>query len=192
MNTKEIAQAVAKDERSVRRWARKAADKVTAIADKMTASSSTHPADFDFEETIAIIEAGMGKNAAYMFRQNAFPKDKGSPSPNGKVGYVTKMDIVEIISAIMAQVVPMITSQVTAQIGATARPQIEYRPEYFSILAFSNQNGIKMGMADMRAMGVECARISREKDIPVRKLPDERFGSVNAYHIEVLKDVFAL
>lgn len=184
MTTREIAQAVGKDERSVRRWVNKSSDKMTAIADKMTASSSTHPADFDLEETIYIIETGMGKNAADVYRNNAEVK----PSCD----YVTKMDIVEICAAVMAQVVPMITAQVVAQVKASPVLAITHTPDYFSVLGFCNNNGFKMGMPDMMKMGRECSRISRERDVDIKKIPDDRFGTVNAYHIEILKEVFSI
>lgn len=71
MNTREIAQAVGKTERSVRNWVNKVAEKSSAMAEKMSASTSTHPADFTLDETLAIIETGMGKNAADLYRMNA-------------------------------------------------------------------------------------------------------------------------
>jgi len=71
MNTKEIALAVNKTERSVQRWVKKLSDKVSSINDKMSASSPMNPADFTLEETIAIIEQGLGKNAAEMYASNA-------------------------------------------------------------------------------------------------------------------------
>ena len=71
MNTKEIASAVNKDERSVRRWVKKAADKSSVVADKMSVSSPTHPADYDLDETLLIIEMGLGKNAAAVYALNA-------------------------------------------------------------------------------------------------------------------------
>ena len=71
MTTKEIAEAVGKDERTVRRWVTKVADKMTVVADKMTASSPMKPADYTLDETCEIISAGMGANAAGIFRANA-------------------------------------------------------------------------------------------------------------------------
>lgn len=71
MNTKEIAIAVNKDESSVRRWVKKLAGKMPVIAGKMSASSPMKPADYTLEETIAIIEQGLGKNAAEMYASNA-------------------------------------------------------------------------------------------------------------------------
>jgi hypothetical protein len=64
MTTKQIAEAIGKTERSVQMWPKKAGEKI---------SSAGHgkPADYTMDETLAIIEVGMGKNAAGIFRANA-------------------------------------------------------------------------------------------------------------------------
>ena len=101
MNTKEIASAVNKDERSVRRWVKKAADKMSVIADKMSVSTSTHPADFDLDETLLIIETGLGKNAAAVYASNA--KDLQKPSNSllsqKEIEMITKIVAVTVSSA---------------------------------------------------------------------------------------------
>jgi hypothetical protein len=71
MTTKEIAEAVGKTERSVQMWAKKAGEKTSSVGEKTSSAGHGKPADYTLEETIAIIEAGMGKNAAGVFRANA-------------------------------------------------------------------------------------------------------------------------
>lgn len=71
MNTREISQAVGKDERSVQRWIKKLSDKMSSITEKSSGSSPMNPADYTLEETISIIEVGMGKNAADLYRMNS-------------------------------------------------------------------------------------------------------------------------
>jgi hypothetical protein len=86
MTVKEIAKAVGKDERSVQRWIQKLLDdkmslrndvlndKISlrnSIKEKAEHSSPERPADYTFEETLLIIEAGMGKNAAGVYRASA-------------------------------------------------------------------------------------------------------------------------
>ena len=72
MTTKEIAKAVNKDERSVQRWAKRTGDKMSSIGDKLSSVQKTgKPADYNLEETCQIIETGMGKNAADLFRMSA-------------------------------------------------------------------------------------------------------------------------
>ena len=75
MTTKQIAEATGKGERTVRRWVEKvsAGEDVMAVymAAKLAASTSSHPADYNLEETLAIITFGMGQKAAEIYRINA-------------------------------------------------------------------------------------------------------------------------
>lgn len=75
MTTKEIAEATGKGERTVRRWAEKVSTGTDVMAAKMAAklaaSTSAHPADYNFGETLAIITFGMGQKAAEIYRINA-------------------------------------------------------------------------------------------------------------------------
>jgi len=71
MNTREIASAVNKNDRSVQRWIKTLSVKVSSINDKMSSSSPMSPADYNLAETCMIIEHGLGKNAAEIFRMNA-------------------------------------------------------------------------------------------------------------------------
>lgn len=86
MNVKEIAQTVNKDERSVRRWVKKASDKMSGLTDKMSDAEKTKkPADYTFEETIAIIESGLGKNAALIWKTNAEKRNAMYPIPTMEI-----------------------------------------------------------------------------------------------------------
>jgi len=81
MTTKQIAAAVGRSERTVRGWISRLTAKlaegytdrlpVVNIAKKVAASSPSNPADYDLEETIAIIEKGLGANAAEVYKMNA-------------------------------------------------------------------------------------------------------------------------
>ena len=84
MNTREIAKTTGKDISTVQRWAKKASRIMQSIDGKMQSSTSTHPADYSFDETLAIIEAGMGKNAAAILQ--TYANVQGQPTTNEKVG----------------------------------------------------------------------------------------------------------
>ena len=71
MTVKEIAEMLNKNESTVQRWIKKVRCKMQSVDCKMQSSTSMHPADFEIDETISIIETGLGKSAAYMFSQNA-------------------------------------------------------------------------------------------------------------------------
>lgn len=89
MTIKEIAAATARPEKTARKWISKASLKKTSIILKTEeAFLGKKPADYDLEETLAIIEIGLGKNAAALFRQNAqyFAEKKSLvPAPKAPV-----------------------------------------------------------------------------------------------------------
>jgi hypothetical protein len=77
MNTREIASAVNKDDRTVARWIMKASDKMSQVKDKVSEAKRTQkPADYNLEETCFIIEQGLGKNASNLFRSSAIKESK--------------------------------------------------------------------------------------------------------------------
>ena len=71
MTARDIAAATGKDERSVQRWAKEAGDKMSSIADKVSAAGHGKPADYTLDEACQIIETGMGPAAAGVYRANA-------------------------------------------------------------------------------------------------------------------------
>jgi hypothetical protein len=84
MTTKQIAEAVGKTDRSVRNWIEKVcAENSSVYMENSSVCNSIrlkagnkdphNPADYTLEETLAIIEAGMGPDAAGIFRANASP-----------------------------------------------------------------------------------------------------------------------
>lgn len=103
MTTKEIANAVGKDERTVQRWVKKLSDKMSSVSDKMSVSSPTYPADYTEEETLLIIETGMGKNAAGIYRANL----ENSQGPQLKaVSGLSPVDV-EVISQLISTTVAL-------------------------------------------------------------------------------------
>lgn len=81
MTTKEIAETAGKDERTIQRWVKKLSDKMPSVGVKLSSSNSMNPANYDLQETCAIIEMGLGKNAADLFRMSA----KEKPSTESRI-----------------------------------------------------------------------------------------------------------
>ena len=72
MTTKQIAEAVGKNPATVARWVNKVSLKMREVSRKVQeAKATSKPADYDLDETCAIIEAGMGANAAGVYRASA-------------------------------------------------------------------------------------------------------------------------
>jgi hypothetical protein len=90
MNTKEIAKSVNKTERAVRNWITRLAEKSSVIKNKISVSSPMKPADYTIDETILIIEVGLGKNAAMIYSENAKSKIGNIQTSGNEPEYVKR------------------------------------------------------------------------------------------------------
>ncbi|WPL22964.1 Rha family transcriptional regulator [Thiorhodovibrio frisius] len=63
---------------------------------------------------------------------------------------------------------------------------------YRTITAYMKQNGIRLPISESRQRGIAAAKLARERGERIGNIPDERFGSVNSYPIDVLDEVFSL
>ncbi len=101
--------------------------------------------------------------------------------------YVTKDDLKDfgksLVQEIFKQIIPIIQN----------KNQIELKQDYFSLLGYMKYKGIdEARFSEMICYGKEASRISREMNKDIRKVPDERFGTVNSYHILVLEKLFEI
>ena len=188
MTTREIAKATGKEERTVRRWVNKVAVRMSAVAVKMSASSPAHPADYDLEETIAIIEEGMGKNAAAIYRENAAKSTISS--------VLTDRDfqmIAQIVSVAVSETMKAYDVRMKAIEEKVDRvPMIGYDETHMTVLGFCRTQGFTVSLPEAVRLGKEAARISREENVQIKRVPDDRFGTVNAYHKAILQRVLSL
>jgi len=135
MNTKEIAKAIGRPVKTVQTWTKLTSAKMASIGDKMASASSVHPADYDLEETLAIIETGMGKNAADIFRTNAMQ----GKNTQANTDYVTKADLAEfgrsIVAEMFKQVIPLIQGTPAAKpVALIEAPPIDLRAQLRQVL----------------------------------------------------------
>lgn len=130
MTTKQIAESVNRPEKTVRTWASKASAKMAAMTAKMAKATSTHPADWDLDEACLIIEIGLGKNAAALYRESA----KKTEAPQVVAGSsLTARDlemVATLVTAIMTKMesrVANIETKVEARQALLPSPTIEPR-----------------------------------------------------------------
>jgi hypothetical protein len=97
MTTKEIAEAVGKAEKTVQTWARVTGVRTAAVAAKTAAAGHGKSADYDLDETIAIIEQGMGKNAASLYRASA---SRAAPPPKQSLDDAFKASIIALTNLV--------------------------------------------------------------------------------------------
>lgn len=122
MTCREIAAAIGKTERSVQRWAGQAGEKSASVADKLASAGHGRAASFDLDETVTIIETGLGKNAAALFRENA--KRPGSG--------ITSESIAAIVRETVSSLIPVIIAANTANTPSVQplKPQQLQLPQY--------------------------------------------------------------
>lgn len=207
MTTKQIAEVVDKDMSTVQRWVKKITDRmssmdgkmqsmdgrVQSIAAKMSESTSTHPADFDTEETVLIIETGMGKNAAGIFRTNARLAATSAEAGSEHTARAEDDDDVRQGMTLVFGAIGKLAKRVSViEKKIEAVPQIGYDETHMTVLAFCKTNDITCSVYDASRAGKEATRLSREEGVEIRTVPDDRFGKVNSYHKAILLRVFAL
>ena len=175
MTVKEIAEAVGKNERTVQRW-------VIKVSDKMSLSSPMNPADYTFDETCAIIEQGMGKKAAGVYRAAAKPVEQVT-------GSEARIDRLEN----MVEKLVMAVAQIPAQMAhmQSNAPQLEYKQDYYTIKGYAIKIGMtSLSFSDAVKLEKDAAALSREQRYEIRKVDDEGFGVVTSYHVDMLDQVF--
>jgi len=146
MTTKEIAEAVGKSEKTVRTWTAKVAAKSATIAAKLAVSSPMKPADYDLDETVAIIAHGMGKNAADLYRMSAKPPLQNSDDLDAAF----KAAIIGI-SAMVSRLdsrVTKIETKIEQRQALLPAPQIKPRDNVSRIVRkYAHDNGIEHSAA---------------------------------------------
>lgn len=62
---------------------------------------------------------------------------------------------------------------------------------YFGIVGYARYIGQSVSVHDASALGRKASKICRSRKLAISKTPDPRFGMINLYPKEVLKEVFA-
>lgn len=64
--------------------------------------------------------------------------------------------------------------------------------KFFTVLGYANLNNLQhLILKDAQLIGKRAAHLSRERNIPIDKVRDPRFGQVNAYAEAVLNEIVA-
>lgn len=65
------------------------------------------------------------------------------------------------------------------------------KQDYFSLVAYCSLNKIKAVNSELRKMGMDLRKMSKELGKELHKIPDERYGQVNSYPVEILEEYFS-
>jgi hypothetical protein len=165
MTTKQIAEIAGVSERTVRRIAENEVGYVFAKGQK---------AIFSEKESIEIMR---------LIRKKGFIQ----PRQNAEVARHNADDRLLRLEKMVENLVTIVTQSVVNN-----QKQIEFKQDYFTIKGYAIRNKMQLAFSEALKLGRECGKISRERDIEIRKADDEQFGQVNSYHIDVLQEVFSL
>ena len=143
MTTKDIAEAVGKTERSIQGWAKKAGERIASVGEKIASAGHGIPADYDLEETIAIIGHGMGKNAADLFRMSANTSEK--PETRQLSGQDIALLIPSIVAETVRQLLPMLQITQPKQKALPIIPEVPVRKKIINVV---NSWAAKKGRSD--------------------------------------------
>ena len=194
MTIKEIAGICNVEKRTVELWAQKC-EKSSQICEKISQAYKTKiPAHFTLEETIIIIKAGGRSTLADLLQENAAKAEPPSTA------LVARDLIKEMIPAMTAAIATAITtamrqtSPLPVKYSQTSLPLPAASPdgEYYTIIGYGSMHGVNVNKTNAMILGREATKISRQKNIDIHKIPDERWGFVNSYHISVLQEVFTV
>lgn len=62
---------------------------------------------------------------------------------------------------------------------------------YYTIAGYASLRGIKVDVNRANMYGRKASKLSKEYEYDVTKTQDPRFGTVNMYHVDILKDIFS-
>jgi len=191
MTIKQIAEICQVAERTIRDWVAKASAKSADLSVKSAEVKTGVGYKFTLPETLAIIRAGGRSTLADLLQENA---QRSQPA----------------ITDTIRELIPVITATVTAAMTPliqklqTLGPPTRYRQatlalpaatpgsEYYTIKAYGSMHGVRVNNTSAVMLGREASRLSRERNIEIRKVPHEEWGEINSYHISVLKEVFTV
>lgn len=63
--------------------------------------------------------------------------------------------------------------------------------EYYTVAGYASLQKLKIDVNKANLIGRKAVRLSKEYDVEIGKVSDPRFGQVNTYHLDVLKEAFS-
>ncbi len=184
MTIKEISDFTGKNKSTVGRWVAKCN---SYISDKLQNATKEDPADFSLGDVEEILmNSSMSRDTVRILIENANYKNN-LPTQSEKVDYevIGKM-IGMAVSAAMQPVVNQLQS-----INTKALPE-PVKEDYYTLTAYCSLNGYKINRSEMALHGKHLSASARERGLELKAVPDERWGKVNSYPVEVLDDHFRL
>ncbi len=86
-----------------------------------------------------------------------------------------------------------ITSDKAEKAFEAASAALRYKygdSDSYTIVGFCNKKQIKIKTSESSVRGAQASSLSRQRGKNIIKIPDERYGEVNSYHVSILEEVF--
>lgn len=65
-----------------------------------------------------------------------------------------------------------------------------HNDDYYTIAGYASIRGLNVDINKANMLGRKASKLSREYEYPIGKTKDPRFGTVNTYHVDILKEIF--
>ncbi|MCI8378622.1 MAG: hypothetical protein HFH72_08910 [Lachnospiraceae bacterium] len=65
-----------------------------------------------------------------------------------------------------------------------------HNDDYFTVAGYASLRGLNVDINKANMLGRKASKLSREYGYDIGKVKDTRYGSVNTYHVDILKEVF--
>lgn len=65
-----------------------------------------------------------------------------------------------------------------------------HNDDYYTVAGYASLRGLNIDVNKASMLGRKASKLSKEYGYDVSKTKDPRFGSVNLYHVDILKEVF--
>lgn len=65
-----------------------------------------------------------------------------------------------------------------------------HNEDYYTVAGYASLRGLNVDINRANMIGRKASRLSREYEYSIGKTKDPRFGTVNTYHVDILKEVF--
>lgn len=105
------------------------------------------------------------------------------------------LQVKEIIKEAFKEMIPLMQTMITETVKTVTgnQKQLQYKQDYFSIIGYANSKGIhNLTTSEAYKFSIDAKHLSQNLGKEIRKVPDERWGTVNSYHTDILKIVFEM
>ena len=178
MTVKELAIFTGKTPRTIRSWISKAGENISQVPYEETSQGIAH--NYSIKEVGVILSSGsMSKDAVNILMENAERK--------------TNVIDYEVIGNMIGMAISAALAPVVQELRTIKQPLQITAPkeDYFSLVGYTSLNSIKTNRSELALHGRTLKKMAIEKGLTVKSIPDERWGKVNSYPVEILEEYFS-